>query len=100
MRPPMVAALTSTNSSLLVSLRRGVGILTFFAINYLRRGRAFVLVQQALKFAQAGLDLAGPAGVAVHRVEGFQTIASNAEHDRIFGRDFARGNEFFGDADG
>jgi hypothetical protein len=29
----MVAALTSTSSSLLVNLRSGVGIRTFFAIN-------------------------------------------------------------------
>src|SRR5258708_22045879 len=33
MAAPMVAALTSTTSSLLVSLRSGVGILTFFVIN-------------------------------------------------------------------
>src|SRR5258708_28601066 len=33
MAAPMVAALTSTTSSLLVSLRNGVGILTFFGIN-------------------------------------------------------------------
>src|SRR6184192_709505 len=45
---PMVAALTSTSSSLLVNLRSGVGMRTFFGINYIvwsctptsqRRGR-------------------------------------------------------------
>src|ERR1035437_3661450 len=43
MASPMVPALTSTSSSLLVNLRSGVGIRTFFGINSIS---IFVLVSQ------------------------------------------------------
>ena len=38
--------------------------------------------------------------MAVNRVQRFQPIASDAKHDRIFGRNLARRNEFLGHADG
>ena len=33
-----------------------------------------------------------------HGIERFQTVAGDAKHGRIIGRDSAAGNEFFSDA--
>ena len=35
-----------------------------------------------------------------HGIERFQTVAGDAKHGRIIGRDSAAGNEFFSDANG
>src|SRR2546423_227697 len=98
---PMVFAFTSTTSSLLVSFRKGVGILTVCAIIYLCicKGRFFGR-KQRLKFPQARLDLARVPGVSIYGVKSLESIASDAQDHRIFGRNFSRGNEFPGHTDG
>src|SRR5712692_7671697 len=101
----MVEASTSTISSLLVSFRNGVGILTFLAINQSgRHGGEFFRGQQGLKFTQAGLDLPRMTSVAADGIERLQTISRDTEHNRIFGRNLPSGNQFLchpnGDAAG
>src|ERR1017187_10012759 len=119
---PMVAALTSTSSSLLVNLRSGVGIRTFFGIiknglldcwsNRLMEAsinpaihsssnptwfsciHLFFMRQQRLEFAQAGLDFARFAYMAGHGVERLQSVAGDAKDRGIISRNFARRNEF------
>src|SRR5258705_7909817 len=93
MASPMVAALTSTTSSLLVNLRSGVGIRTFFAINLWVHNGAVVGREDTLKFAEAGFDFARVAGVAVDRIQRFQAIAGDAQHDGILSGNFARSNQ-------
>src|SRR5438552_3694627 len=97
----MVFAFTSTTSSLLVSLRNGVGILTVCAIISLCICKVrFFRREQRLKFAQARLDLARLPGMSIYGVKGLEAIAGHAEDHGIFGRNFSRGNEFPGHADG
>src|SRR5258708_5162339 len=97
---PIVAALISTSSSLLVSLRRGVGIRTYPAINSLLCGELLGLVHQRLELAQARLDLARVAAMAVDGVQCLEAVAGDADDDRIFRGNFSRGNEFLGHAHG
>src|ERR1017187_652497 len=119
---PMVAALTSTSSSLLVNLRSGVGIRTFFGIiknglldcwsNRLMEAsinpaihsssnptwfsciHLFFMRQQGFELAQARLDFARLAPGAGHGFECLQAVAGDTENGGIISRNFARRNEF------
>src|ERR1017187_6662959 len=89
---PMVAALISTSSSLLVNLRSGVGIRTFFDINL--RIHFFLLRQQRLELAQARLDFARFAAMTLHGVERLQSVAGHADDGGRILRNLAARNEF------
>src|ERR1041385_36090 len=101
MASPMVRALTSTSSSLLVSLRSGVGMRTLVAIK-ISSGvhRTNFICHQRFELAQARPDFARLANVAIDRVERLQSIAGDAEHGGIIRRNFTGRNELFGDAHG
>src|SRR5438477_6260510 len=93
----MVEASTSTTSSLLVSLRNGVGIRTFFAIDLVLGswGGKILSGEQRLEFTQTRLDLLRLARMAVDGIERFQTISCDTKHHGILGRNLPGGNEFF-----
>src|SRR5687768_13224751 len=95
----MVAALTSTTSSLLVSLRSGVGIRTFFAIKLDVNQSAFRRRQDSFEFAEAGFDFARLAGVAVDRIESLQAVSGDAEYNGIFGGNLARRDQLARDTE-
>src|SRR5581483_11245898 len=99
MTAPMVAASTSTISSLLVSLRSGVGMRTFLAINQSKSsgdGRGGLGGEQRLEITEAGFDLARLTDLANNRVEGLEAVAGDAEHGGIIGGNPPGGNQFLG----
>src|SRR3954471_7491067 len=102
MAAPTESAFTSTSSSLLVSLRNGVGILTLADINQSDRNCSdFGFgVEQGFEFAQARLDFARLADMAGHRFECLEPVAGDAQHRRIVRSYFAGVDQLLGDANG
>src|ERR1041385_3578134 len=98
---PTESAFTSTSSSLLVSFRNGVGILTLADIFQLGRdcSEFGFGVEQRFEFAQDRLDFAGFADMADHRVESFESVAGDAKNGGIVRTDFSGLNKFLRDAD-
>src|SRR6186997_1409248 len=97
----MVAAFTSTISSLLVNFRNGVGILTFVGIIILVHPgdeprvshsgsgvdqRRILGGEQWLELTQAGLNLARMAAMPIDGIKRLEAIARHAENDGILRR--------------
>src|SRR5207249_2955185 len=101
MASPMVAAFIWTISSLFVSFLSGVGIRTFFAINFKipinSAAQRFLLAcHQCLKFPQTRLNLSRIAHMPIYGVHGLQAVASNTKHRRSIGWNLAGRNQFLG----